>query len=106
MVDKRVDLVRKCMSSNTFRAIKRNLHLSDNNNLDKNNKFSKLRRIFTLLNKRSLQFGIFTHNLSIDEQMVPYFGRQKCLQVRFRFKISWLRRRRKGEKKRNQKKQI
>jgi hypothetical protein len=83
--------VRKCMSRNTFRAIKRNLHLS-NNNLDKNDKFSKLRLIFTSLNKRSLQFGIFTHNnLSIDEQMVPYFGRHsakmfiKSKPVRFGF---------------------
>jgi hypothetical protein len=59
-----------------FRAIKRNLHLQDNNNLD--DKFSKLRPIFTSLNKRSLQFGIFTHNLSIDEQMILYFGRHSA----------------------------
>jgi hypothetical protein len=63
------------MNRNTFRAIKGNLHLSEYNNLDKNDKFSKLRPIFTSLNERFLQFGIFTHNLSIGEQMVPYFGR-------------------------------
>ncbi|CAH2109195.1 unnamed protein product [Euphydryas editha] len=40
-----------------------------------------------------MQFGIFSHNLSIDEEMVPYFGRHgykmfiKGKPVRFGFKL-------------------
>ena len=91
--DKGLPLVRKCMSRNRFRDIKRNLHLSDNSLLDKKDKFSKLRPIFNIINKKNLQFGIFAYNLSIDEQMVPYFGRHSCKMfikgkpVRFGFKI-------------------
>lgn len=92
-LDKGLELVRKSMSRNTFRNIKRNLHVSDNTDLDKSDKFAKLRPLILLMNERYLQFGIFTHNLSIDEQMVPYFGRHsakmfmKGKPVRFGFKI-------------------
>lgn len=91
--DKGVDIVRKCMSRNTFRNIKRNLHFSDNAHLDKSDKFAKLRPLFDAMNIRNKQFGIFAHNLSIDEQMVPYFGRHSCKMfikgkpVRFGFKL-------------------
>ncbi|XP_033228842.1 piggyBac transposable element-derived protein 3-like [Belonocnema kinseyi] len=40
-----------------------------------------------------MQFGIFSHNLSIDEEMVPYFGRHSCKMyikgkpIRFGFKL-------------------
>ena len=40
-----------------------------------------------------MKFGCFTYKLSIDEQMVPYFGRHSCKMfmkgkpVRFGFKI-------------------
>ncbi|XP_050298551.1 piggyBac transposable element-derived protein 3-like [Anthonomus grandis grandis] len=88
--DKTVHIVRDCMNRNKFRSIKRNLHLSDNNNLDKGYKYTKLRPFF---DEKFLQFGIFSFNLSIDEQMVPYFGRHSCKMfikgkpVRFGFKL-------------------
>lgn len=91
--DKGVDIVRKCMSRNKFRNIKKNFHLSDNGNLDKSDKFAKLRPFFDAINIRNKQFGIFSDNLSIDEQMVPYFGRHSCKMfikgkpVRFGFKL-------------------
>jgi DNA excision repair protein ERCC-6 len=53
----------------------------------------KLRNLFDLLNEKFSQFGIFQINLSIDEQMVRYFGRHsakmfmKGKPVRFGFKI-------------------
>lgn len=40
-----------------------------------------------------MQFGVFSHNLSIDEEMVPYFGRHSCKMyikeklIRFGFKL-------------------
>ncbi|XP_050340901.1 uncharacterized protein LOC126767429, partial [Bactrocera neohumeralis] len=55
-----------------------NIHLCDNADLDKNDKFAKLRPIFDVMNQKNMQFGIFSHNLSIDEEMVPYFGRHSC----------------------------
>lgn len=91
--DKKRILVRKTMSRNKFKNIKQNLHLSDNKNLDLTNKFTKLRPFFIILNEKFSQFGIFSHNLSIDEEMVPYFGRHSCKMfikgkpVRFGFKF-------------------
>ncbi|CAI6377591.1 unnamed protein product [Macrosiphum euphorbiae] len=91
--DKEVILVRKTMSRNKFKNIKQNLHLSDNKNLDLTDKFAKVRPFFNILNEKFSQFGIFSHNLSIDEEMVPYFGRHSCKMfikgkpVRFGFKL-------------------
>lgn len=91
--DKEVVLVRKTMSRNKITTIKQNLHLFDNKNLDLTDKFAKLRPFFSILNEKFSQFGIFNHNLSIDEEMVPYFGRHSCKMfirgkpVRFGFKL-------------------
>ncbi|XP_066258479.1 piggyBac transposable element-derived protein 3-like [Euwallacea similis] len=91
--DKGINLIKKCMSRNRFQFIKQNLHLSNNNLLDKNDKFAKVRPFFNAINQKNIQFGIFSHNLSIDEQMVPYFGRHTCKMfikgkpVRFGFKL-------------------
>lgn len=91
--DKGIELVRKSMSRNRFDSIKQNIHLSDNDQLDKNDRFSKLRPLFDLINKKNMQFGVFSHNLSIDEEMVPYFGRHSCKMyikgkpIRFGFKL-------------------
>lgn len=91
--DKGVPIVRKSLSRNKFKNIKKNLHLSDNSNLDKTDKFAKLRPFFKRINQKYLQFGIFAHHLSIDEEMVPYFGRHsskmfiKGKPVRFGFKL-------------------
>lgn len=86
-------LVRNVMSRNRFEEIKRWLHLADNDHLGVNDKFAKLRPFFDKLNERFAKFGIFSHELSIDEQMVPYFGRHsskmyiKGKPVRFGFKV-------------------
>lgn len=91
--DKGVQIVKDSMSRNKFYSIKENLHLSDNNKLDKTDKFAKLTPVFDLINQKFKQFGIFAHNLSIDEQMVPYFGKHsakmfiKGKPVRFGFKL-------------------
>ena len=41
-------------------------------------KRAKLRPLFDVVNKNLIQFGAFAEHLSIDEQMVPYFGRHSC----------------------------
>ena len=41
-------------------------------------KWVKLRPLFDVVNKNLIQFGVFAEYLSIDEQMVPYFGWHFC----------------------------
>lgn len=71
----------------------RYLHVSDNLHLDSADRFAKIRPLFTLLNERCLQFCPPEQYLSIDETMVPYFGRHTAKQfmrskpVRFGYKL-------------------
>ena len=91
--DKGIPLIRQTMSRNRFDEIKKYIHLSDNDKLDKSDKFTKVRPFFKELNKKYMQFGIFSHKISIDEEMVPYFGRHSAKMfirgkpVRFGFKL-------------------
>lgn len=91
--DKGVPFVKNAMSRNRFLEIKQNIHLADNDHLDKEDKFAKVRPLIDQLNNNFLKFGVFKHQLSIDEQMVPYFGRHsakmfiKGKPVRFGFKM-------------------
>ena len=49
--------------------------------------------LYDLLNTKIVQFGIVHESLSVDEEMVPYFGRHSCKQfikakpIRFGFKL-------------------
>ncbi|GLV46487.1 hypothetical protein CBL_20816 [Carabus blaptoides fortunei] len=43
-------------------------------------KFAKVRPLFNLLNTRFLEYAELAENLSIDESMVPYFGRHAAKQ--------------------------
>ena len=61
-----------------FTKIKQYLHFHDNNNLDRNDKYTKIRTLFDLININFMQFGVFEGHLSIDEQMFPYYGRHSC----------------------------
>ena len=66
--------VREIMSRNYFKKVKTHLHVCDNNKLSSDDKWAKLRPLFDVVNKNLIQFGVFAEYLSIDEQMVPYFG--------------------------------
>jgi hypothetical protein len=87
-----VKIVTNALSRQLFHDIKRNLHLCDNASIQTTDKLYKVRKYVEMLNTRFSQFGIFAHNLSIDEQMIPYFGRHSCKMfmkgkpVRFGFK--------------------
>ena len=56
-------------------------------------KMAKFLQIYDLLNVTMKKFGILYKNLSVDESMVPYFGRHSCKrfirgkQIRFGFKL-------------------
>ena len=71
-------LVRSLMSRNTFRKTKTYLHCRDNTNLDETDKWAKLRPLIEAVNEKLQRFGVFSSELSIDEQMLPYFGRHSC----------------------------
>ncbi|XP_036329436.1 piggyBac transposable element-derived protein 3-like [Rhagoletis pomonella] len=71
-------LIKECISRDRFKRIKQFFHVCDNSALDMKNKFAKVAPLNDLLNKKFLQFGVFSHNLSIDEQMIAYYGRHSC----------------------------
>lgn len=69
------EIVKQALTRNRFDTIKSFIHLADNNNLDKTDGFAKVRQFIESANHRFMQFGIFSHDLSIDEEMIPYYGR-------------------------------
>ena len=89
-------LVKRKRSRNRFQEIKRYLHLADNDNLAKNDKLAKVRPYLNLMQGNFAQFGLFSKRLSVDEQMVPYYGHfstkmyMKNKPVKFEMKIWFL----------------
>ena len=81
------------MSRDRFDEIQRYFHLCDNNNLTVEDKFSKVRPLLDLLNKKFLTHFIKQQNLCVDESMVPYYGRHGAKQfirgkpIRFGYKM-------------------
>jgi DNA excision repair protein ERCC-6 len=73
--DLKVPFVSESMSRNRYCELKSFLHLADNNNLEKGNKVAKVSPLYKLLNDNLQKHGIFHSDLSIDESMVPYFGK-------------------------------
>lgn len=74
------DLVANAMSSNRFRFIMQNLHCSDNANLDIQDKFSKVRPLIDAMNQRFIDLAPQEEYHSLDESMVPYYGRHGAKQ--------------------------
>ena len=54
--------------------------LSNNSNLDKVDKFSKVRPLITHFNKKLLQNPLIEEFCGFDESMSEYFGRHGCKQ--------------------------
>ena len=51
-----------------------NLYLVDNSNLDKEDKFAKVRPLIDKLNEQCLANYLPEQSVSVDDFMVPYFG--------------------------------
>lgn len=91
--DSHNELVSEAISRNKFEFILSNIHLDDNNKLDKSDKFAKVRPLFTYLNQKFLENAYPLEEHSIDEAMVPYTGRHGCKQyihgkpIRYGFKL-------------------
>lgn len=73
-------LVCEAISRNRFRHIMQNIHCCDNHNLDPEDKFSKLRPFIILLNKKFIDLAPIEEHHSVDESMVPYYGRHPTKQ--------------------------
>ncbi|XP_071052955.1 piggyBac transposable element-derived protein 3-like [Onthophagus taurus] len=80
------------MSRNRFEELLRYFHVADNANLTQGDKFAKVRPLWDLLNKRWLKYYPGDRNLSIDESMIPYYGKHGAKQhihgkpIRFGYK--------------------
>lgn len=91
--DKQVPFVSNVMSRNCFQTIKKYIHLADNAHLEEHNKAAKVAPLYSKLNEALQQYGINHQDLSIDESMVPYFGRHslkmfiKGKPIRFGYKL-------------------
>ena len=78
--DSRNTIVASLLNRNRFLDVLQYLHLADNNNLNPSDKFSKVNPLFKMINESCLQNFIPEENVSIDESMVPYYGRHGCKQ--------------------------
>ena len=91
--DSRNTIAASLFTRNRFLDVLQYLHLADNNNLNPSDKFSKVNPLFKMINESCLQNFIPEKNVSIDESMVPYYGRHGCKQyiqnkpVKFGYKL-------------------
>lgn len=88
-------LVADSMRRNRFEEIMRYFHVANNSELSENDKMAKVRPLIDMLNAKFLQYAPIEKEISIDESMVPYYGRHGCKQhirgkpIRFGFKM-WI----------------
>ena len=61
------------MGRNRFEILKAYAHFSDNTKLTKDDKFTKMCPLLTMLNEQFLQYVI------LNESMIPYFGRHGAI---------------------------
>lgn len=88
-------LVASSMRRNRFFEIQQYLHLCDSTNLPENDKFGKVRKYFTLFNENCLAqyYRVKSSHVSIDETIIPYYGRHGTKQhihgkpIRFGYKL-------------------
>ena len=95
--DVRNEAVSSAMCRNRFYEIMRYLHLADNTQVDRRDKCAMVRPLIRGLNDRFLSAFPVEQKLSIDESMIPYFGRHEAKQfirgkpIQFGFKV-WFQR--------------
>ena len=81
------------MSRNRFHKINQYTHFADNENLQPGDKMAKISPMYNKLNQQLVQYAMFHDLLSIDESMVPYYGRHssklfiKGKPIRFEYKL-------------------
>ena len=73
-------MVSAAMSRNRFSAIMSNIHFANNQTLDTNDRFAKVRPLLDHFNSSCLANFVPEQTLSVDESMIPYFGRHGAKQ--------------------------
>jgi len=68
------------MSRNRFEEILSVFHVCDNESLVASDTMAKIRPLFTLINEKCFQYFRNVEHLSIDESMLPYYGRHGSKQ--------------------------
>ena len=68
------------MSRTRFEEIISLVHCCDNNQLDPNDKMSKIRPLNNLINQRCLKFHSDLSFICVDQSMIPYYGRHSSKQ--------------------------
>ena len=92
-LDSRNTIVASLFTRNRFLNVLQYLHLADNKNLNSSDKFCKVNPLLRMMNESCLENFIPEKNISIDESMVPYYGRHGCKQciqnkpVKFGYKL-------------------
>lgn len=66
--------VNKAMDKEQFALIRQHLYLADNEKIDRNDRFTKVRPFLDAANQKFMQFGLFSHNLAIGGHIIPLFG--------------------------------
>lgn len=81
------------MRRNKFEKLMQVLHFNDNTQLNVNDRYTKMRPLISMLQKRFTEHFIPSRNISHDEAMIEYFGKHNCKQairnkpIRFGFKV-------------------
>ena len=85
--------ISSAISRNRFEQIFSNLHFVPKDSLSSDDKFQKVRLLLSKLNRRFEEFGPIANSFSVDETIVPYYGRHGAKQfikgkpLRFGFKL-------------------
>ena len=70
--------VSSAMTRNRFQEIMKYIYMYDPDNMEKEDKFAKVRPIMEILNNRFIQYRPAEKRAEIDEAMVPYYGSYGC----------------------------
>ncbi|KAI4463240.1 tc5 transposase dna-binding domain [Holotrichia oblita] len=79
-VDTHNTMVSEAISRDRFKFIMTNLHVCDNTKLNTNDKFAKVRKLIKNINQKCIDNIPHTQAHSVDESMVPYFGKHGTKQ--------------------------
>jgi len=91
--DLRNQAVYEAMHRDRFDTIMKSLHLHPNTDLDKDDKYNKLRPLIAHLQRKFMEHFVASQNICRDEAMIEYFGKHGCKQairnkpVRFGYKV-------------------
>ena len=78
--DVKNDNMSRAMSRNRFEEILSVLHCCDNNNLNPEDKMTKVRPLYNLINERCLKYSSNLSSICVDESMLPYHRRHSSKQ--------------------------